>query len=527
MAGVSGVRGGAAARISTAQRDEVKESQRAAQGASKQAAGASAGAAAAEPRVRADADTVRDSRRVAAADPTAAALRTSLADRVVSGVQSAAEQVKDTVRSGIDRVVGGVQSAAETVKEGVQEGVQRLDEIYGQSSGPQPVKSDVLERHRRQLEQLGPGDSRIDEGGAQATVKGVKGAMKGGREIKVNDDGTVSVTLDANAAIGLRGKLTSVGGGEATLGGGGKVEYQFANKEEAAKALEMLDRGAIETGSPVQMGGMRYESHLTDQEKEWLGKRIKSVEVRGTEAAELALELGLKSKQTGVATLGVGGKLTGSQEEALRINFENGEPKSLTHRTTMKGSGEAFAGVGLDGLQTKGGDATGAVPVVKAGREVTFDTETTYKLPDVDGGRLLSDPAGALRDAVPLEEEKSSAKITVVDKGGALGNGVERQREYEVEGKWEDIQRSGALAESVFGDRARAEELGRAHDVTVKAPKQTDFVTTGLDIEPGLDVGVYGGGFSIKSVTRDARGDGNPAIEGAAVAGVDPALGES
>ncbi len=541
MAGVSGVRGGAAARISTAKNAEVKESARAGQAATETkpaARGASAGASA-EVGGRVDAQTVRDSRRAAAADPTAKTLRAGLeakvssgavidasdagtgrvpealrdavrpvAERVWGGISSVADTVadtvKDTVRSGVDSVERGVQSAAERV----QEGIQRVGELYGDNAGPQPVKEDVVEKHRQQLKELGPGDAHIEEGGAQVTIKGIKGSAKAGREIKVNEDGTVSVTIDANGAVGLKGKLSSVGGGEATVGGGGKVEYQFANKEEAAKALEMMDRGRMESNSPVQMGGMRYESHLTDKEKAFLGSRIKSVEFRGTEAGELALELGLKKKQTGIATLGVGGKLAGSEEEALRINFKDGKPDSITHRSSLKGSGEGFAGLGIEGLQTSKGEATGGVPVAKASREVTVDSETTYKLPNLDGDRLLSDPAGALRDSLPLAEEKSSMKVTVVDKGGVLGNGVERQREYEVEGKWDDIERSGALGVSIFGDRARAEQLGRQHNVDVKAPKETDYVSTGLDIEPGLDVGIYGGGFAIKSVTRDKNGDG-------------------
>jgi hypothetical protein len=383
-----------------------------------------------------------------------------------------------------------------------------------------------------EVDDLEPGEHvkvGLSAEGDAATV-GLKG--KGNLEVKRNTEeegGGYTVSVDGEVGLGLVGKLEGTGvaevGGSAFLNGGARAEFTFDTAKEAKQAADIIARsalvGAAGAGNPTlaPVTGATANQVLGDPLSDLAGLRedLSAVEVKLSGEAEGSVGVGVDGLDR-VATAGAGLGVNAQLSQTARLEFENGQPSTLSVKATWQVGAQGQVEAGL-GVPTQGGasgpqagdarqDGKGRITLptsASAGASGSFkaELEQSFELPqDFKAGSLLRDPAGTTREVARTANATREAKLTLTDSreasAQALGFGGETGQEIKVElsGNVQDIANSGALERALQGDLGGAlQRLEGKVDTQASIQQKT---TETDDVNIGFHGGAGGGevGFS-------------------------------
>ena len=468
-----------------------------------------------------------------------------LAEDAVDRGRDVIERGRDVIERGRDVVERGRDAVEDTVERGrdvVERGVERLEDgaerlLDGAGRVADSVRDRAVEAYRGAADAIDPTDQirALDSDGDTYTVglgasvsgEGAKVTGKGQIEVKRVDDpqggGQPSyvVSLSGEGAAGIYGELGGKLGGKASLegevmlGAGGKVEMTFDNPEDAARAVQIMEREAIVQAAGQMKGGQvlgpvaRAAIGPSAEDREWLTGHTTALELKGGAAARGAAALGIQldEDQLKLAGANLGAEVT--SDHVLRVELpqrdENGQVTRgarVTHRTEDRFALAGGAGVGLDSGRDDNlrGFRVGAG--VGASGEVKVTTTQTWELPaDVTGESLLDDPVDTLRSAAGgARQVEDSVRINLKGRAGVSGD--ERGAELELKTDnmtMQELLDNGGM-ELLRGDVEGA--LRGMGDRQVEWRLDT-FETTGLDIKPSISVMGFGGGIEARMGRED------------------------
>ncbi|HEX8823713.1 MAG TPA: hypothetical protein VF794_27575 [Archangium sp.] len=301
---------------------------------------------------------------------------------------------------------------------------------------------------------------------------------------RTQENGQDTYTLEASLEVDIG---LTIPGAQVSVGVGGKVEYQFDNPQDAARAAEIIAMAA----SAKAMGATPGFQPLSDammpgqEDMDFLNGHMSAVELSGDAAIGVAAEMGVGDAFGASGSAGVGG--------TLRVEFEGGQPSfvEIKAKAELEASGDLtvpLAGeLGGDGLTATGGEIEGSAEV-----------ERTWRYPVKPGttmGDLLSDPRGSIDGA----QGQVSTKITL-ELSGSAGEG---ERGVKVE-----IDVSGIPPEELDGyllEASRGNPYPLIQAVQGQPRTEERYVDRGFDEDPKLTIGGQGFELHVQSEIRDVE----------------------
>lgn len=411
------------------------------------------------------------------------------AEAAVGKGLKAAEQGLATVRSGVDGVKDAVTGFVGEVAKAVD--------------------------YRHNIDALGPDDSYTLALGGDVSVEGVKAYGKGEIEVEKNEQGKYVVSVDGELGAGLYaevgGKLGAQVGAEGciSVGAGGKMEMTFDSAQDAKKATEILLKQAASTAVTVQGNQMLPGAGMlagralapSAEEMKFLADHTSAVELSGNVAADVSGCLGLKD----VAGLFGGAEVKDEVAVRIELRDESNLPKTppeLVLTQTVTGKADLGAGLKLSGKGES--DAGGSAAFAGGSGEAKVEVEQRFKLPDVKGGDLLSNPLATVQNAassmVRSEEDKVTLGLDVSGQVAGNGGGVELEASYT--GNFNEL-RSAVVDRLVHGDVGGALESLDQKDSLEMSVKP--YTTLGVSCSPGISVMGFGVGMEFEAVRRDVK----------------------
>jgi hypothetical protein len=492
MVRIAGAAAGATARTQQAKAEpEIAQAGTQAtksQGASAGAAGGAVQGRAAVVKGEVSPATQRAGRKKAAA--AGAGIRGQLDGQLQGGAGAgAAPEDKGLIDSATDTardIAVRATEVARTVGERVIDGAKEVGK-----SLPSPL--DGVNDAREQITEAAKGMPNADEirdlkegdkitVGVDAGAAGGPGAVHGGASIalgttieKKGDKYLVTVNRDLGANAKAGKKLT----GDLSLKAKSKIEYEASSPEEAAKI-------AREANKPLLVNEPIPQAIKDEQTKRlaYLRSKTKSIELGGEGAIAIAKSLGVKLGKDDSLGIG-GGSGKAAAETAVKINMKDGRPDTVDviERASVSVDGVPASGLSIGG---KGGSLGGDTLSGKA----TATRTTSAKIPEsVSLDDLARDPGGSLRKAAdeiaPTLKQKSELQLDL----------VAGKQEHRVNIELRDHSAGDALRRIRAGDPRGVDEL--ATRVVYDR-----FEKHGLDLKPGIDVGVVGGSVRVQRNTR-------------------------
>ncbi|MBZ4373818.1 DNA/RNA non-specific endonuclease [Corallococcus sp. AS-1-6] len=310
------------------------------------------------------------------------------------------------------------------------------------------------------------GDSVSLSGNLDVKV-GLKGGISGEAAIERTEDGKYQLSAEVTADVGV-GLL-----GSASVGAGGRMEWNFDTPEEAAKAALTLGKGpsALTPGS---------EDHA------FLRDHLSAMEVNVT--GEVEAGIGGKAG-TGTAELSASLGATGG----LRVEFDKGRPTHLVKTVEFEGSGAAGVATGLKGKADLGlgGEVSGSVSI---------ETKTPLDASKLDGNDVLSFLTGAKSDALVGPSEASITVEGSADRGN--------------QGQYFTAEVSGLSDKEVqsVADTLKAGKFENAFDDLRKDAKVTQGTFKDRELGVGAKLGVVD--FELSARHRDVTAEGGGGGDG-------------
>jgi hypothetical protein len=450
-----------------------------------------------------------------------------LADRAVE-LGNRGLELADQAREAVtDAVVQTAGEALDQLAGGAQEVLRAGEELL----------TDIREAVdvERRIRALNSDGDKVTIGlGGSASVEGVKAYGKGQVEIERKGDPPVYVvSVDGEVGAGIFGEvggkvgLSASGSAEATQGLGGKVEMTFSSPEEAARAVEIMERmaaaGAVGAAVPVPGAGVAAQAVLgpSSEDMAFLLGNVSAVQLRGNVAAQAAGVLGVGLDES-IRLAGLDGKVHVKGELAVRLELpRDGKPARVVVSQELTGGATAGAGIGLSLNKGADGGKTGAA--VNLDGRVSVKLEQAFILPDhVDAERLLRDPVGELADlAGQVRVGDHSMTIKATGTAAALGNGGGVELELKVSANPEELLRSGVVGRALDGDLEGA--LRTLGDNTRVEAKLDKLQVSGFKANPEISVMGFGVGVEVEYTTTDREPWVEP-FKGTATEAVDELL---
>ncbi|MEW5850488.1 MAG: hypothetical protein AB2A00_17010 [Myxococcota bacterium] len=279
---------------------------------------------------------------------------------VVDTAKKSVDLAGDVAGKGLDAVESGLKFAAE-------KGLQVTGALRGKAQELfdntvlSPLKIDD------NISKLKPGDEYTIKASGDVAL-GVSGAAAGEIKVSRGQDGKYTVQGSAELDVGL--KL----GGKLGVSGKGTVEYKFDNPQDAAEASRILIRQGAAAGAAGVPGlGTVMAGVLTPGAKEqsFLNQHRSALELSAKTGTGVDVSSGFGADSV-IAKAGAGA------EAAIRVNFENGRPVSLTTKS------EASAGAELthDSVIPQGKLQNGQLPDIGGQASIKATQETTARLKD-------------------------------------------------------------------------------------------------------------------------------------------------
>jgi len=300
--------------------------------------------------------------------------------------------------------------------------------------------------------------------------------------------------------MGVKVKGSEVGG-QATAGGGMKMEITLNSPEEVIRAIEILNKEAASSMIADQLKVPGAGPSQAD--KDFLLQHGCAIEYTGEIASEVAASWG----HGGVGEVGVSGGH--AKETTLRIELppagEDGKRTSpvtvtLSEETTVEGGVDLAQGVKLEG---KDGDESGAKKGVGGGSvSVSVTNSSSVELPPDLAGSLLEDPVGTLKNAPgQLGQVSQSTTVTLRGEGGVFGKGGGAELQVSIGAEVDPETRARALEQLSQGNiEGFMKELG---DSTTFEYRAESFSTRGSTYAPEVSILGYGAGLEAQYTRED------------------------
>lgn len=294
------------------------------------------------------------------------------------------------------------------------------------------------------------------------------------------DTYTVSASLEVDIGLTIPGATVSVGAG-------GKVEYEFDNPQDAARAAEIIAMAAAAKAMEATPGFKPLSDVMmpSQEDMDFLNGNLSAVEISGDVALGVEAELGLGDAIGASGEAGAGA--------TLRVEFQDGQPAfvEIKGKAELKASGDLtlplVGDIGGDGLTVSGGEIEGSAEV-----------EVTRRYPVKPGttmGDLLTDPGGS----IDRSQEEVSTKLTLELSGN--GGGGDRGVKVEIDlSAIPPDQLVGYLAQAASGNPGPLIQAAQGQ------PRTDEYYTDrGIDEEPELTIGGQGFKLKVQSEVRDVQ----------------------
>lgn len=331
---------------------------------------------------------------------------------------------------------------------------------------------------------------------------GVQGGASAEMQVQRTKDG-YSLTVTGEASAGVFAKLgtkSALGGAgaEANLAGRISLETQYKTQEEAIAAAKTIS--GIGCATVVAGPAGTLLTGLT------AGDEIKNIQDHVTKTT-VELELSGSAGAGFAQSTGVGFGGGGSVEAAAKVGVEfvPGQPPTLRVGQSLQAQGDIRLGAPVD--LGDGNDMH--LSPANLGAKGTVALETRMQLPNVDVGRLLSDPVGTVK---ALGQDVKDTAVTHaevdVDLKGNIGlvNGTSSQGvgggvnvQLAVDAPTRDVV--GALGSVLSGDMRGG--LARLSDSAQVEAQVNTFKTDGFRIDEEINAGVFKVGVKAEYSTRD------------------------
>jgi hypothetical protein len=412
--------------------------------------------------------------------------------KIVSGVAELATDagtfVADAGKGTIDFVgdvaAGGWNAVSDAVQLASEQGLKLTGELRTQAR--ELARDGLFGRLNiaGNVNELGVGDKYTFAVGGEVSIGP---SVEAAGEISVartqeNGQDTYTVGASLEVDIGL-----TIPGAKVGVGVGGKVEYQFDNPQDAARAAEIIAMAASAAAMSATPGFQPLSEVMmpAPEDMEFLNGHMSAAELSGDAAIGVAAELGVGNAFGASGSAGVGG--------TLRVEFEGGQPSfvELKAKAELKASGDLtlplVGKLGGDGLTATGGEVAGSAEV-----------ERTWRYPVKPGttmGDLLSDPRGSIDGA----QGQVSTKMTLELSGSAGGGEGGVKVEIDVSGIPPD-QLDGYLLQASQGNPYPLIQAVQGQPRT-----EERYVDRGFDEDPKLTIGGQGFQLHVQSEIRDVQ----------------------
>jgi hypothetical protein len=375
----------------------------------------------------------------------------------------------------------------------------------------------------KQVKSLKPGESYELKVGANVHVE-VGGEVNGNLKVAANKDGTFTVNAGGN--LGVNGYLHA--GGRVNLGVvnasagadgsahglvGGNLELKCKNADEAAKAVQIMEKIAANTSAAGLI--MNKGQVISKEDAAFLKEHTTSIEVSGTVAADVSAALGLDK---GVLQAGIGGSAGLSGKESVKIQLDNGRPTGIDVKQEFTGTVEAHGGlmVGLPKaaapksgdapkldssgqvIPDKGANPLGAPKTVLKGQVTdTITLNTHYDFPKgVSVEEFQKDPVAAIKKGAAEMQNSAvmKATITAEAEGTIAGKTGNIAATVSFTGKPSEVFNQTAIDKAMRGDydaaaRAMGDKVTVEGSINTYTQKKWGVAGLGGDI---LGVGLEG-----------------------------------